>query len=167
MGFTQKKSQDIYSQWNKYKIMGMGSFKRSMNKIFNNSKYSIDKIQDITNIKSKSKINKLIEFIDNILSNMEESYSGKLDSILFKYRGDIYFELDHFTDITWCRYQGFCENFKSEFGLKNEKTKKLLKYLLETHLKAKIHRTISIPRTISLSLNVEPRVEITLNNKKL
>ena len=108
------------------------------------TKYDIEKIQKITNIKSKDKINSLIEFIDKILSNMKKCYSDNLhilqqypESTFYKYN-DIYIELDLKNNVTWCKYSDFWSIFESEFGLNYNETSKLTQYTLGIHLKRKV-----------------------------
>ena len=112
------------------------------------TKYDIEKIQKITNIKSKDKINSLIEFIDNILSNMEECYSDKYPySTFYKYNDKFYFEIDLKNNKTWCKYYDFWSIFESE---NNMKIKELTQYMLGIHLKRKIPPTYN---TFLLGIN--------------
>ena len=118
----------------------MKSFKKSMDKVLkteSNEKYNIENIQKITNIKSKDKINSLIEFVDNILINMEKYYSDNQSSILFKYKDEIYFEID-LNNFTWCKNYVFWEKIETEFELNYKETSVLIHYMLETHLKRKV-----------------------------
>ena len=106
------------------------------------TKYDIEKIKTLTNIKSKDKINSLIEFIDKMLSNMEECYSDKYpESTFYKYKDTIYFELDLENNKTWCKYSGFWSIFESEFNLNYNEISKLTQYMLGIYLKRKVPPT--------------------------
>ena len=110
--------------------------------ISTSTKYDVEKIQKITNIKSKDKINSLIEFIDNILSNLEEYYSDKYPvSTFYKYNDKVYFELDFKYNVTRCKYSDFWSIFESEFNLNYNEISKLTQYMLGTHLKRKVSPT--------------------------
>ena len=107
--------------------------------ISTSTKYDVEKIKTLTSIKSKDKINNLIKFIDNILSNMKEYYSDKYpDSTFYKYNYKVYFELDLKNNKTWCKSYDFWSIFKSEFNLNDMKIKELTQYMLGIHLKRKV-----------------------------
>ena len=107
------------------------------------SKYDIEKIQKITNIKSEDKVDNLVKFIDNILTNMKEFNFGKYsDSIFYKYNGNLYFQLNSKYDILRCNYTNFWKEILKRFGLNCMEAVKLTQYMLKIHLKRKIPRSI-------------------------
>ena len=100
------------------------------------------KIYHLTGNIKDPKIKKIIEFFEEIFSNMIEYYSDKYPkSIFYKYNDELYFELDLKTNNTWCRYEGFWRKFKTEFGLKYKEIRKLIQYMLGIHLKRKVPPT--------------------------
>ena len=107
------------------------------------SKYNIEKIQKIINIKSKEKVNKLIEFIDNILTNMKEHYSDKYpEHTFYKYNGKIYFELNVKNNGTFHHWfgiaiEGFWKKYQIKLPINYKKIKDIISYMLGIHLKRK------------------------------
>ena len=128
------------------------------------TKYDIEKIKMLTNIKSKDKINSLIEFIDKILSNLEEYYSDKYPkSTYYKYNDKVYFELDFKYNVTRCKYSDFWQKFRTDFGLNDMEIKELTQYMLGIHLKRKVPATFKdfALYNIKLGIHLKRKVPAT------
>ena len=94
------------------------------------------KIHHLTGNIKDHKVQKIIEFFEEIFSNMIECYSDDYPkSTFFKYKGKIYFELDFKDNITQCRYEDFWEKFETDFKLNYKEIKWLTHYMFRTHLK--------------------------------
>ena len=111
------------------------------------------KIYYLTGNCEDPKVKKIIEFFDEICSNLVEYYSDDHPkSVFYKYNDKLYFELDlknnknrkHTGPVakTWCRYEGFWEKFETDFELNYKEIKGLTQYMLGIHLKRKIPPTV-------------------------
>ena len=100
------------------------------------------KIYHLTGNIKDSKVQKIIEFFEEIFSNMVEYYSNDYPkSIFYKYKDKIYFELDFKNDITRCKYKDFWRKFGTDFGLNYKETNMLIHYMLGTHFKREVPPT--------------------------
>ena len=100
------------------------------------------KIYHLTGNIKDPKVKKIVEFFEEIFSNMVEYYSDKYSkSIFFKYKGKTYFELDFKNGVTRCRYSDFWEKFETEFGFNYKEIKWFTHYMLKMHLKRKVPPT--------------------------
>lgn len=123
------------------------SFRKSMDKILksndieNINGWSIKSFQFTTGIRNKRKIEKIIKFTDNILSNMVESSDEYHHGTVtyYKYKGKTYFEINnrYYGPSSCCCSYKFWEKFE-KFEINDIEIRKSLKYMLEIHLKRKV-----------------------------
>ena len=119
------------------------------------------KIYYLTGNCKDSKVKKIIKMFDDIFNNMVEYYSDDYPkSVFYKYKGEIYFELDFKNDITRCRYKDFWRKFEKDFKLNYKEIKELTHYMLKMHLKkvptTGVRHTIINPVRMHLKRKVPP-----------